>query len=172
VIDGVVIRPLETSDHRALRYAFEHLGERSRYQRYLAVMPRLSERQLGYLMTVDHWHHEALIAWASSPRRPVGVARYVRAGEFDVAEVAVEVIDGWQRLGIGTALVAELVRVARAAGVRRFAATMLAGNTAALQLAESVGPARPRRIDADTVELAIDLVEAVSATRARTSAAR
>ena len=69
------IRPLLPGDRPALRYAFAHLSERSRYRRFLAWVPELRAPQLDRLMAVDHWHHEALIAWDTAPRRPVAVAR-------------------------------------------------------------------------------------------------
>jgi hypothetical protein len=35
------------------------------------------------------------------PRTPVGLAEYIRLEQFDVAELAISVNDGWQRRGIG-----------------------------------------------------------------------
>jgi len=157
VSDTVLIRPLERADGHALRFAFDQLSERSRYQRFLGFAPHLSELQLRRLMAVDHWHHEALIAYASGQRRPVGIARYVRGGEFDLAEVAVEVADDWQRRAVGRALVVELAVAARAAGVRRFSATLLTDNRAALRLAQLAGPTRVRRGGGGVLEVAVEL---------------
>ena len=58
--------------------------------------------------------------------------RAADAGES--AEVAVAVVDAWQKRGVGTMLLAALVRRAREVGVRRF--TMLASydNVAVLRL--------------------------------------
>jgi GNAT superfamily N-acetyltransferase len=137
---GIAVRPLAPSDRRALLFGFAHLSDRSRYQRFLGAVPELRGSQLERLMAVDHWHHEALVAWATGPRRPVAVARYVRAeGDFDLAEVAVAVCDDWQRRGIGRLLAAELGAAARRAGIRSFAGTLLADNRAALRLAAGLG---------------------------------
>ena len=51
---------------------------------------------------------------------PIGIARYVRAERFDVAEIAIEVVDAWQRRGVGRTLARELSRRATRAGIRCF----------------------------------------------------
>ena len=105
---AITIRELRPSDQRAFAFTFGHLSDRSRYQRYLSPKPFLSARELSHLLDVDHWHHEALIAYSPPPRAPIGVARYVRLDEFDTAELAIEVADAWQGHGVGTALLAAL----------------------------------------------------------------
>jgi RimJ/RimL family protein N-acetyltransferase len=143
----IAIRELRPADHRALVFAFGRLSERSRYQRFLTARPELPARELARLMNVDHWHHEALIAFSPSPRSPIGIARYVRLDEFDAAELAIAVVDGWQRLGVGTALLAALTERARAAGIRRFHMSMLRDNQAARSLARKLGsPAQPATV--------------------------
>ena len=137
------IRELVASDRHAVAFTFGHLSERSRYQRYFTAKPALTPRDLRLLLDVDHWHHEALIAFSPPPRAPIGIARYVRLDEFDVAEVAIEVVDGWQRHGVGTALMVALTERARAAGIRRFHLSMLRDNAAARALARKLGPQTP-----------------------------
>jgi len=137
---GVLIRELASSDRAAIAFAFGRLGEQSRYQRFLAVKPRLSERELDRLTAVDHWHHEALIAWSPPPRAPIAVARYVREADFEAAEVAIVVADDWQRRGVGRALLLALRERAMRAGVRRFNAVTLTGNLGARAVARQCGP--------------------------------
>jgi len=153
----ITIRELARSDRHALAFMFRHLSERSRYQRYFMAKPVLSASQLGDLLDVDHWHHEALIAFSPPPRAPIGVARYVRLDEFDAAEVAIEVVDGWQRLGVGTALLVALTERARAGGIRRFHMSMLRDNRAARALAGHFGPATVLSAAGNVVELSYSL---------------
>jgi GNAT superfamily N-acetyltransferase len=136
----ITIRELRASDRRAVAFAFGHLSAQSRYQRYFTAKPELTARELRYLLDVDHWHHEALIACSPPPRAPIGIARYVRMEEFDAAELALEVVDGWQRRGVGIALLAALSERARAAGIRHFHVAMLRDNVAARALARKFGP--------------------------------
>ncbi len=114
-----------------MEFTFRRLSERSRFQRYLSPKLGLSGRDLEYLTTLDHWHQEALIAWSSPPRAPIDIARYVRVMDFATAEIAIEVIDEWQRRGVGGALAQTLCDRAIRAGIRRFVAIVNPENTGA-----------------------------------------
>jgi RimJ/RimL family protein N-acetyltransferase len=153
----ITIRALRASDRRAVTFAFGHLSPQSRYQRYFSPKQELSPRELARLLDVDHWHHEALIAFSPPPRAPIGIARYIRLEEFDAAELAVEVVDGWQRRGVGTALLAALTERAGAAGIRRFQMTMLRDNRAARALAGRFGPATAISAAGNVVEASYSL---------------
>ena len=108
----VVIRPIEPDDRAALADGFERLSAESRYRRFFAPVPHLSEHDLDYLTCVDHHDHEALVAVADATGEGVGVARYVRTGP-DVAEPAIVVVDDWQGRGVGSRLLDALVERAR-----------------------------------------------------------
>ncbi len=151
------IRELTRADRAALLFAFGRLSPRSRLQRYLAVKPRLDSRELALLLDVDHWHHEALVAWSAPPRAPIGVARYVRTKRFDTAELAIEVVDACQRQGVGARLLDELRERALRAGIRRFDATLLAENRGAYRLAAGLGTIERRAMEDGVLQLAITL---------------
>ena len=120
-------------------------------------MNELSVPMLRYLTVVDHHDHEALIALAAD-RSVVGVARAVRSRSDPlVADVAVTVADDWQGRGLGTALLGLLADRARAEGIRRFTALMLATNRDMLDLFEALGPIRIVERGSGTTELEITL---------------
>ena len=158
----ITIRELLPSDRRAVAFAFAHLSAQSRYQRYFSPKDELAPRELVRLMSVDHWHHEALIAFSPSPRAPIGIARYVRLDDFEAAEVAIEVVDDWQHCGVGTALMAALSERARAAGIRRFHVSMLRGNRAARALVKHFAPATVLAAAGNVVEVSYSLSEGPS----------
>ena len=106
--DAIVIRPLQSSDEAALRLIFERMGKGSRVQRFLAPRPVFSEHDLSITTDLDGLNHGGVIALAGAPAWPIGAAHYVRAEGLDVAEIAIEVVDSWQRRGIGRLLIAEL----------------------------------------------------------------
>ena len=110
---------------------FERLGERSRRARFNGPKPRLSRAELEYLAAVDATRH-ALVGYVVGDERPVAIARLVREGRS--AEVAFEVADEHQRLGIGSALTSELLADARAAGITEVTALVSSDNTAAVSL--------------------------------------
>ena len=88
----------------------------------------------------------------------VGVARYVRdRTQRDSAEIAVSVLETWQGRGVGRVLLHHLADRARAEGIRRFTALMLADNRPMRNLLADLG--EPVVVDTEpgTVELAVDL---------------
>jgi acetyltransferase len=153
----LLIREVTRSDRAALAFSLKHLGLNSRHRRYLSATPQLWPRELDRLTAVDHWHREALIAFSLVPRTPVGVAEYVRLDSFDVAEVAIAVVDRWQHRGVGHALMEALRTRAHAAGVRHFEATLLRDNKGALALARTLGACRIAAADGSVLQLTVDL---------------
>src|SRR6476619_5868473 len=78
---GIRVRPLEPSDRAGLAALFNRLSPASRHRRFLGPKPRLSERELTYLTSVDHRWHEALAAVDQRDGSLVAVARYARVPE-------------------------------------------------------------------------------------------
>jgi GNAT superfamily N-acetyltransferase len=155
------IRPLTAADKALLADGFERLSERSRYRRFFRPLDRLSARDLSYLTEIDHHNHEALAALDPETGRLIGVARYVRTGEPEYAEVSVVVGDPWQRQGVATILLEQLTERARVAGITHFAALVMDDNVEALKLFERQAPngATPRRSRSGHLELLLELPE-------------
>ena len=132
----VLIRSIRPDDKALLVQGMEHLSPESRRARFLTAKPRLTSAELRYLTELDGLDHYALIAVvARRPDRMAGVARYVRWAEDPLAaEAAIVVGDPLQGKGLGRTLGLRLADAARARGVRRFTATMLADNVAAHRL--------------------------------------
>jgi GNAT superfamily N-acetyltransferase len=136
----LTIRPVRPDDKPLLAEAFARLSDESRYRRFFTPLRELGTEQLAYLTELDHHDHEALLALDAPSRACVGVARFVRVAP-DVAEPAVVVADRWQHRGVGTALLERLADRARAEGITRFSATVLAQNRDAIRLLERLGDA-------------------------------
>ncbi len=153
----VTVRQIRPEDADLLRAGFERLSLDSRYRRFLTAMSKLSDPLVRYLTQVDHHDHEALVAVAGDGIG-LGVARYVRwPADPEAAEVAVTVADDWQGRGVGTALLGLLVARARAEGIRRFTALMLASNREMLELLENLGPVRILTRSAGAAEVELTL---------------
>jgi RimJ/RimL family protein N-acetyltransferase len=131
----LLIRPIEPDDAEPLRHHFAHLGEVSRYRRFLTTVEYLTPRQAAELTDVDHKRHEALIAIDHVSGDGVGIARYVRdADDPRRAEFAIAITDTWQGRGVGTVLFDRLVDRACGDGVEVLTARMIVGNEAARRL--------------------------------------
>jgi len=132
---GLIVRLLRHGDAETVAAVFERLGESSRRNRFNGPKPRLSTAELEHLAAVDATRH-VLVAYLEGDERPVAIARLVRDGSS--AEIAFEVADEHQRLGIGSALTAELLADARAAGITEVTALVASDNAAAVSLLRRV----------------------------------
>lgn len=111
------------------------LSPESQLSRYLRPKPVLTPKELAFLTDIDHVGHEALAAVDRRDGSIIGTARYVEhGGRPGVADVAVEVIDEHQRLGIGTALASAVIERARENGFVLLTATTLWENRPARAL--------------------------------------
>ncbi len=155
----VLIRPITPDDKALLVRGMAALSPQSARLRFLAPKHRLTLAELRYLTEVDHVNHYALVAvLADDPTMMAGVGRWVRdRAHPDAAEVAVVVGDCYQRQGLGTALGAALADGARALGIGRFSAAMLAENTAAQRLFAHISGRLSTRVDRGTYEVVADL---------------
>ncbi|MGH8925245.1 MAG: GNAT family N-acetyltransferase [Acidimicrobiia bacterium] len=112
----IVLRPVRPEDKPLLAKGMTRLSDRSRRLRFLVPTDHLTRTQLAYLTEVDQRDHQA---WGVlSEGEPVGVGRLIRLDEEE-AEVAITVVDDWQRKGIGEMLVRFLAVLARDAEIRR-----------------------------------------------------
>lgn len=139
----LLIRAVEPGDKELIKRGFETLSRETRYQRFFAPKARLTEEELRFYTEFDGVYHFAVAAGvtdeANRPVDGVGVARYVAVpGSEDTAEVAIVVVDEYQRRGVGKRLLRHLMNEARRNGIHRFTAQVLRRNVAALRLIESV----------------------------------
>ncbi|HEX6698640.1 MAG TPA: GNAT family N-acetyltransferase, partial [Solirubrobacteraceae bacterium] len=131
-----------------------------RHQRFLAPKPRLSPRELDYLTDVDHVTHEALVAIDETTGEIVGVGRYATgSGGGAAADMALAVVDAWQRRGIGHGLAVRVVERARANGITRLTGTALADNLRVRSLLDRLG-FRVRSVSAGVVEVELEVPRA------------
>jgi RimJ/RimL family protein N-acetyltransferase len=151
------VRPIVPADREPLADAFDRLSDRSRHQRFLAPKRRLSMRELDYLTDVDHVTHEALVAIDETTGEIVGIGRYATgSGGGVAADMALVVVDAWQRRGIGHGLAVRLVERACANGIERLIGTALADNVRVRALLERIG-FRVAAVSNGVVEVALDV---------------
>ena len=131
----VRLRPLGSDDRDGVAALFARLSPESRYRRFLSPKRELTPRELARLTDIDHIHHEALAAVDQRDDSIVGIGRYVHiADRPGVADLAVEVTDELQNMGIGTALARHTVQRARDNGFALLTATTLSENRPARAL--------------------------------------
>jgi RimJ/RimL family protein N-acetyltransferase len=140
----VEVRPLERGDRKTLADGVRRLSEQTRYLRFATAKPHLTERELDFLVDVDHHSREALLAVDPRTRRGIAVVRYVEVpDEPGAVEIAATVADDWQGQGLGGALLARLAAHARTEGYSALRASVLAVNQRSIAMLLGAG-FRPR----------------------------
>ena len=136
----ISLRQVGAGDRAGMAALFARLTPESRHRRFLSPKRELTPRELTFFTDIDHLNHEAIAAVDQRDDSIVGVARYVRnADRAYVAEVAIEVADAFQRMGIGTALARLTIQRARANGLTFLTARTLWENRAARGLLRQHG---------------------------------
>lgn len=151
LFDGtpVTIRPIRPEDAPMEQDFVHHLSPASRYRRFMSTLKELPPGKLKYLTEIDYVRHLALVAVVErgGQRREIGVARYVAGPEGDDCEFAIAIDDEWQGSGVAGILMLALIDAAKARGMRRMEAFILAGNDRMLKFARQLGFALHRDPD-------------------------
>jgi acetyltransferase len=141
------VRPIAADDLERDRLFIERLSTSSRYNRMMGLMRGPSATLINRLVNVDYRRSMALVAVVGEGEEEtiIAVARY--GGNPAYCEFAVAVADEWQSRGVGTTLSQLLFAYAKAHGVRRMYAVLLAENSRMLKLADDLGMNVRRSLD-------------------------
>ena len=155
----VKIRALRPDDQAELLAAVRRTSRRSLYHRFFEVKESFSADEVSYFLNVDFVKHVALVAVAPADGGEiiVGGGRYVVVGP-GTAELAFTVEDDYQGQGVGSALLRNLVRLARAGGLKELTAEVMADNTQMLRVFEKCGLPCERKLQAGVMHIALRLV--------------
>ena len=156
LVDGVrvLFRPIVPADRVRYERLFTRLSPETLYRRFMTSVPRINERLLEHLVTVDYVERLALVALVGE--EIVGVARYdvLRPG---IAEVALVVEDAWQGRGIGSRLLWRISAAARRRGIEAFEAEVLGENRPMMGLLNVLAEDLETRMVGGVYEIHIDL---------------
>ena len=139
--DVVTIRPIRITDTDMEAAFIRRLSPQSKRYRFLGGVKELSIGEVSRLCDVDGRHSMAFVATIRDDGREteIGVSRYAPNSSSDVREIAVTVADDWQRKGLGTALMKQLIQSARSNGVKHLYSIALAENAGMRALAGELG---------------------------------
>jgi acyl-CoA synthetase (NDP forming)/RimJ/RimL family protein N-acetyltransferase len=125
------MRPIMPSDAEGLVTFYADVSDRSKYFRFFAPMPTLSEKDLHRFTHVDHRDRVAFVLTVAEKILAIASYELIAPGE---AEVAFLVQDAHQGRGMGQLLLEHLAQAARERGVHRFTAEVLPDNQRMLQV--------------------------------------
>lgn len=115
-----LVRRLTPNDKDLMQAGFHELSDLSKYLRFFAIRRKLTDYELNYFTDVDGYNH---VAWgildiSGDKHIPVGVGRFVRLTKAaNTAEIAIAVVDAYQRKGLGRILFAVLNILAEKQGI-------------------------------------------------------
>lgn len=138
----VRVRLVRPDDRGLVLRGVGEMSGTSRYMRFFAGTPGITDRQARYFTDIDQVNHVAVcgVEPTDAEDRGYGIARFVRdADDPHAAEFAVAVIDAMQRRGLGTVLLAALHVLARARGVRELRGEILSENPVMLEWLPRLG---------------------------------
>ncbi|HSE07203.1 MAG TPA: GNAT family N-acetyltransferase [Nocardioidaceae bacterium] len=135
------LRPISGDDEDLLVEFYSQVSAESKYLRFFAPMPTLSERDVKRFTHVDHNDRVAFVLTVA--QKIIAVGRFDRITgpdlQGDEAEVAFLVQDAHQGRGIAQLLLEHLAQAARERGVRKFVAEVLPENQRMIQIFREAG---------------------------------
>ncbi|MEV7426748.1 GNAT family N-acetyltransferase [Streptomyces sp. NPDC091212] len=157
------IRPITTGDAGRLVSFYEQVSDESKYYRFFAPYPRLSDKDVHRFTHHDYVDRVGLAVTAGDEF--IATVRYDRidargmpaSAPADEAEVAFLVQDAHQGRGVASALLEHIAAVARERGIRRFAAEVLPANGKMIKVFRDAGYTQKRSFEDGSVRLTLDL---------------
>lgn len=156
----ISLRPVDSDDADAVAALHQRLSDHDRYFRFFTLRPAHLD-ELVNKITAPKEGQYALGAFDGE--RLVGVADYTVCADPTVADVAVVVAHEDHSIGVGTALLRRLAQIARARGIRRFVADVLAQNYLILAVLADFGCPRERTNCGSILHLDIALPDRIDA---------
>jgi acetyltransferase len=142
----VFIRHIKRDDAALLVDMFHHLSDQTKRLRFQCGTPSCPEaliwREAIKLCHLEPERQVGLVAIAteSNGECAVGTARCVRRTPNEIeAEVGIVVRDDYQRVGLGSRLMVELIQAARTVGIVQFEGWILPENRRMLQMIDKSG---------------------------------
>lgn len=155
---SLLLRPITPADRLHIEQAWAHLSDASRYLRFFSPIKGLSNEQLDYLTDLDQHDH---VGWGALHLENEGwagiaVGRFIRIlDEPQTAEIAITVVDAFQRRGIGGILFALLYLRAIEENVTTLRAYLLQNNQPLTQRLQALGGAVEHEDGTSTVNLPV-----------------
>ncbi len=130
------LRPIRPDDVKRFVDFYSRVSDQSKYFRFFAPYPQLTERDVERFTHVDH--HDRVAFVVTLGETIIAVGRYDRV-DATKAEVAFLVEDAHQGRGVGQLLLEHLAEAARERGFTKFVAEVLPDNVRMIQVFREQG---------------------------------
>lgn len=159
---SMLLRPISNSDKDSWQRFLSRLSENDKYLRFQHISRDMNfEDALTRFCCTEHCDVCAVIAevFSNSHKDIVAVGKYYRLPDTHSAEVILAVDDGYKGRGLGTAILEELMNIARPSGIDTFRADVLACDMAALSIFKDYGFKLTRELHDDTYRVTFPITE-------------
>jgi len=156
---SLVLRPIRAEDAAQHRQFLSRISAQDLRMRFFGGVRELPESDLAHFTHIDYDREMAFIAVRDDGAEAgeiLGVARACARPGNHAVEFAVLVRSDLKRQGLGTLLMRKLIRYCCERGTRELWGSVLAENTAMLELARSLG-FRTRARELNVEEIVLDL---------------
>lgn len=149
------------SNKRDISEGLRYMSPESIRYRFLGSKKEFTEKELEYLTVLDGWNHYAIgILEQHDPKRGIAIIRLVRSSKNpQEAEIAITIIDDYQRKGLGTFLMNLMLLAARERDINLLTFTFLPQNEGIIHLIERLGPPVTKEFSHYYVQLSMDISE-------------
>jgi len=143
---SVTLRPIQPEDEPLMVTFHETLSERSVYFRWfhmLNLSRRTAHTELIRMCFIDYDREMALVAAYQDPQTRqeeiIGVGQLIKSHSAKSAEIALLVADQFQRQGLGTELLRQLIQFGRDEHLQRLTGSMLVENRGMQAVCKKLG---------------------------------
>jgi acetyltransferase len=156
--EKVILRPIKPEDEFMEKEMFSNFSERTQRFRFFQLIKDISHDQLVRYTQIDYDREIAIIAEVTENRKKMmaGVARLIADQYNETAEFAIVIADPWQNMGLGNKFTDYIIDIAKARGVQKIYANILADNHIMLHMFKSRGFTMKKVEDSFYAELTIN----------------
>ena len=152
----VTLRPVECTDQAEFKEFFKALSPTSVHFRFLEIIKELPSESVEKYCNLDFNREIAIIALPMGGDKIVAVARLILSLKDRRGEFALVIADAWQGFGLGTELLACLIKIAGDYQLEELVCVLSADNSRMIGLAEKFG-LKVKSTDGDTLEMTLKL---------------
>lgn len=163
--DKLIVASVRPENKAQIDEGLHYLSSESIRNRFMGSKKKFTPEELSYLTELDGWNHSALgVMESSGARRGVGIIRMVRSSQNPAeAEVAITIIDEYQKRGLGTILLSFMILAAKEREIHQLSFTYFPQNQGIEKLLRKVGSIQVGALTPDTKQVLMK-IDALSET--------
>jgi len=137
--EKAILRPIKPEDELMEKEMFSNFSERTQRYRFFQLIKDISHDELVRYTQIDYDREIAIIAIVkeNGKEKMAGVVRLIADQYNETAEFAIVIADPWQNLGLGNKFTDYIMEIAKARGIQKIYANILADNHIMLHMFRS-----------------------------------